>query len=868
VQARLAEGVARWVTRHPRAVLASLGAMGLAATAALPGLTADFAPEDLVPASAEDRRTQGRLDRALGATGDPVMVLITPRDGREGATSVEVLGYLRRLGDRVANRPGVARVVDLTRIPLPAGTTANGPAGEADGGSLTLDDLEGGSAEADEGGPAASPGPGEEAARSAMVAELVATDPERFPRGLPDVLGPDGAVPGTRFAPLVTGDAVDEGEARAVREALAAFPELNGRLIGRGDGVLPLIVTASPGAAGEVLAGVREAVAAIPPPDAVAEVSIAGLPSLQAELVETMSRDQARLIAWSVAANLLVLLLAVRWWPGVLLPLGAVGLTLGLVVGGMAAVGEPLNLLNNVVPPLLITLGLGDAVHLVERVRGEPAWRGSCGDAGTAAVERATAAVLVACLWTSVTTAAGFASLLVSRTEVLRRFGVTAALGVMVAFLVTATFVPAALAWLGPGRRGIPPPPRPSRLAGPLGALARRLAAPGRHRVALGLGVLVLAAGLAAAPGVPRDRGLLDLFPAGARAERTTRKVEAELQGIRRVEVGLEASGDGLRRAEVLDGLDRVLRNVRADPLVLGVSSPSDPLHRAWSVFVDDPDARDEPFGSDARVAALVELVASSPVGSSDEARIGDDGTVARAVIHVRDAGADALSGLVEDLRRRLEGALEPHGVAVSVTGEATRASLGLRLVVADLTLGLGLALVVVFGVLALAFRSLRLALASVLPNVLPLAVAAGWMAWRGIPLNASTTIVFAVSLGLAVDGTIHLVTRYRQERAADPDAATEDVVAAALAGTGTAIVVASATLVAGFGALLTSVFVPIRVFGELSVVAILVALVAELGLMPALLAAYDRVRRAGRSPSSRARSTIQGTRSGSPASR
>ncbi|MEM1418453.1 MAG: MMPL family transporter, partial [Myxococcota bacterium] len=125
-------------------------------------------------------------------------------------------------------------------------------------------------------------------------------------------------------------------------------------------------------------------------------------------------------------------------------------------------------------------------------------------------------------------------------------------------------------------------------------------------------------------------------------------------------------------------------------------------------------------------------------------------------------------------------------------------------------------------------------------PNVIPLAAIGAWMAVRGIPITASTAMVFAVSLGLVVDGTIHVVVRYREELArlgpAPSDAQLEEAIAETMRHSGRAVVLGALTLLLGFGALLVSSFEPVRLFAELSGVAIGAALLAELLLMPALL--------------------------------
>jgi predicted RND superfamily exporter protein len=134
-------------------------------------------------------------------------------------------------------------------------------------------------------------------------------------------------------------------------------------------------------------------------------------------------------------------------------------------------------------------------------------------------------------------------------------------------------------------------------------------------------------------------------------------------------------------------------------------------------------------------------------------------------------------------------------------------------------------------------FRSWRLGLLTLPPNVLPLAGTMAWMALRDIPLNAATVIVFSISLGLAVDASIHILARYREE--VENRALRSVGILRAARSTGRAIVVSSVTLMLGFGVMLLSSFVPVRRFGELIAVTVGLSLISTLVVQPALLRVF-----------------------------
>jgi predicted RND superfamily exporter protein len=212
-----------------------------------------------------------------------------------------------------------------------------------------------------------------------------------------------------------------------------------------------------------------------------------------------------------------------------------------------------------------------------------------------------------------------------------------------------------------------------------------------------------------------------------------------------------------------------------------------------------------------------------------------EDGTKARIQFKLRDIGAKATLRFLDDLKREMETKLGNDAtVEVSFTGEAYTGSLGQVAVVSDLTGSLLLAVVVIFLLLAFFFRSIRFGLLSIPPNLIPLVATMAYMVWREIPLNVSTVIIFSVSLGLAVNATIHVLARFREEMRTG--IGREASLVRAMRSTGRAIVISCFTLMAGFGVLLASSFVPVRIFGELFAVTFAGCLIATLVVLPPLL--------------------------------
>ncbi len=803
---RFLASLAQLLVRRRRAWVTSVLVVTLALAAFIPRLATDPSPEKLVASHDGQQAVTAELRSTFGDSDRVVVLLVQAQDVLRRAP----LQYVHRLARHFARDPAVARVESVTTTPLARRAPVHAS-------TLTLDDLD------DE--PAAPVSIEVEDA----LATLARAEPERYPRGLFSIAG---QVEGMESGPLIDGDRVTDADAARVRRALADAPLLEGRLVSRDRRVAAVTLEL---AGSDQRARAREVdrierwIAAHPPPSGV-RVDAGGLPVLRNALAEGIAADQRVLLPITFIVCAVLLLAGLRWIGGVALSLATVGIAAAMVVGGMAAIGQPMNVLNEIVPPLLIISGVSDAIHLVSRYREELRVTSD----RLLAARRTVRRLAVACFFTSITTAVGLGSLLVSRTEMLRGFGLLAGIGVMLAYVVTIAFLPPTLTFL----------PAPPALGGARGDRLERMIATLtggllRHRRAvLACSAIVVGYCAFAAAHVEIDTRLLDPFDADAPAVVTTRLMERELSGTRPLEVLLRAEDPAVfRDPDVLASIDDAARWAERRPGVLGAMSATDPLHEVWSVIDDDPSVRDARFRSPAQVEALATLLAQS---DRDPLRafLSEDGRVLRMQVMLKDVGARASGDIIGGLREKLASAL-PRDVHVAMTGEAYVGSLALESVVDDLTGSLLVAVVIIFAMLAMLFRSLRLALASVPPSLTPLIVTAARMRWRGLSLDVATAIIFSIALGLAVDGSIHVLARYREElaRRRSKDAA----LLASACGTGRAIAVSCVTLSIGFGVLGASELVPVRQFGELIAVSVASCLVATLVILPPLISLVAR---------------------------
>jgi predicted RND superfamily exporter protein len=593
-----------------------------------------------------------------------------------------------------------------------------------------------------------------------------------------------------------------------------------------------------------VVEAVRSAVQGEPRPVGV-ESSVIGIPVARVVLVGRLIADQMTFMPICIAFFFLVLWFFFREVRAVVVPMAAVLIGLVLVGGAMGFAGQRIDIINNVLPTLLFVIGVSDAIHLVARYRQElaagveqwPALRSTCVHLG------------VACLLTSVTTAIGFASLGLGRLEILRRFGLWAAGGVMATWVVTVVLVPLVLSYMPPILRA--GSLTVNRFAERLAVGLAELTLARRREILVASGVVVAAAAYYAGE-VRVENSLYESFPPGDAVVSANRRLEKDFAGIIPLSVVVQweeaqapPAGDTLRYLEELAAF------VGSQPGVGAVLSPADLVAEANVVsHGGDPAWRRVPSNDE-----QAELLWSLLRAADGEQSGGDvlaslyreDRRMLRIVAQVGDVGSSALRALSAAIEGRLAADAGRHrqlGVHCRLSGDGPVGSAAVDRLIGDMFRSVLVAFAVIFLILVVVLRSLSAALVSMVPNVFPLLITLGVMGVLGMHLQVPTIIVFSVALGLAVDDTIHFMVRYREELTAGGEADWEGALRRTFIGTGQAIVATSVVLAVGYAVLLTSRFPITGRFGFGMLVTVAAALVGDLLVLPACLATVRPFRR------------------------
>jgi uncharacterized protein len=622
-------------------------------------------------------------------------------------------------------------------------------------------------------------------------------------------------------SPLLSGKPVDEAAVAAVKARFEADPLLEKGLVGKG-GKVALVMAEMEALADidsrrdGIITGIEAALAA----EGQRGADMSGIGVIYNALNRISQSEGAAFAGASQLAIFLLLFGFFRRVGPVLLAIAAVVLAMLWTMGLYGAFGRDINMVTMVLPTLVLVIGVADSVHILHHhsIRGG-------GNPG-----RTLRSIGVPCLFTTLTTMAGFAALGTSKMAVVRDLGLFAAAGIGFALVTTVCIIVLGLKVTFFRPLTVPAPEGPRRLTVRISALTEwSLRRRGTVLGGLLLFVLLSTFGLTR---IEVDTYSLGFLPDDHETVRATKAIEAEVGPFTPLELTYTASKkDGLKEPAVLAAVARWQDAFEADPRVHATISLADVAARLHQVL----------SGGEARVPEdanqlwqALELYEQD--ADNQRAYLADSAyQQGRMTAFVSMSSSKGFESLIKRAEELAEEHM-PDGVEVRPAGYLPLYVQMMDYVVESQVTSFAAAFLVIFVLMGVLFRSLRVAAISILPNMLPVFAMLGLMGLAGITLDVATVTITAIVLGIAVDDTIHYMYRYRKElRASGGDyeqAALRTAVRAGPAIAGTTLLLCIGFLVL-IGATVKSVFF----FGLLSSFAFAVALVGDLVVLPALLA-------------------------------
>ena len=551
-----------------------------------------------------------------------------------------------------------------------------------------------------------------------------------------------------------------------------------------------------------------------------ATLRITGSQAVKAATSEALLKQFAYILPALIIILDFFLLLAFRSWRGVLIPLMGIGLTLLWTMALMVLFGKQINLVTSLVPPVIVTIGLAYAMHVLN----EYFVLAPEGEESVHRTQQLLEAVGLPLLVTGLTTAAGFLALALSPLPAIREFAFFSAAGVLIAVAMSLTFLPSALRFWGCGPlKALPGQPLFDGLASMLAEFNTL-----RRRPIILMALIVALIAIYGASQIQVGTNYINDFSEETQVRQDYEVINQKLGGANVFSVVLEGVvDDTFARPMVLREIQTLQRWLESQPEIDVTTSMVDhlvlisrSLNGGDEAFFEIPES-----ASDVKQYLLF--------GGGDEL----DGYVDRAFRHARiEVQANVQdTALIRDLNTRIEARLRklPNIVRGRTTGNSILITQAVDEVASGQWMSIGVALLVVYLMLGTLFTSWRVGLLAMLPNFLPVIVYFGALGFSGVTLNPTTSLIACIVLGIAVDDTVHYLARFNAEarNTASETKATYSTLRQIIR----PVTLTSVTLCLGFLVLAGSDLQNQVQFGLLAAFTLLVAWITDITVTPAL---------------------------------
>ncbi len=612
----------------------------------------------------------------------------------------------------------------------------------------------------------------------------------------------------------------------ALRAALRANPIVNGNLVAEdGRAVLMLLELAPDDRRRLGDEGLVQSIETVLDPlkARFQRVFQLGGPYVSQQIAGQIRDDQVQILPWALAVLLLTLALGFRRIESALIPAVTAGTSVVWTLGVMAWSGTPINVMTSIVPALLIIIGSTEDVHLLADYLKHRA----AGEGRSQALDAMASRMSTPITLTFATTYVGFLSIATQDIGALREFGLLASTGLAFNFLITLVAVPALLCVLPlPGLRSAG---SGARVVGQA-VLALSNAAAHHKRVTAIIIVGICALSAYGAMDLRVNNNNLDYFESDSELHRRISAVNQAVGGAYTLSVVLRSGIEGtFRKVRYLREVAKLQQFIRATGQFGQTSSFADLMGYVHQLMQEYPPGTTDLPEEDELMAEYLLFLESADYASFVNPEMSETRIVVRHAIADSTALLTAEAAISRYAREHIDPGLEVH-----VTGAEIVTARAANTMAQGQARSIGFMAVVIGIVVGVLFFSIKAGIVGMIPNLFPIAALFGVMGFAGISVDTATSMVAVIALGICVDDTMHFMARYHQHTRGGIDH--DEALRATILDEALPIVSTSIALALGFAVLALSEFPPVRNFGLLSAMVMLLALVSTFVVTPVLL--------------------------------
>ncbi|GAB4158974.1 MAG: MMPL family transporter [Winogradskyella sp.] len=565
------------------------------------------------------------------------------------------------------------------------------------------------------------------------------------------------------------------------------------------------------------------------------DVKVSGMPYIRTLNSQNIVDEIPIFIGAALFVTSLIFFLFFRSFRATFISLIVVCVGVMWTFGILGLLGYEITVLTALIPPLIIVIGVPNCIFLINKYQHEVRSHGN----KVKSLQRVITKVGNATLMTNVTTASGFATFILTESTLLKEFGIVASLSILAIFMLCLLIIPIMYTFLPyPKERHLEHLNK--RWIGGFVDWIERMVKHKRITIYVTAFILIMASMI----GINRmiiSGSLIEDMPKNKQFFKDIRFFEEEFNGIMPLEIMVDTKRKkGVMKLATLKRIDELEELIEETPeLSRPISVVSLVKYSKQAYFNGNPKYYQLPTSQENSFILSYAKNSSSDVDLLKNF-VDSTGQYARITTFMKDIGTDKMERIQENLQNKINKVFPEDRYEVTMTGKALVFQKGTKYLVRNLVISLTLAIFLISLFMAYLFRSFRMIIVSLIPNLLPLLVTAGLMGYLGVPIKPSTILVFSIAFGISVDDTIHFLAKYRQELQANHWKIRKSVYAA-LRETGVSMFYTSIVLFFGFSVFTISSFGGTVALGALVSITLLFAMLSNLLLLPSLLLSLER---------------------------
>jgi predicted RND superfamily exporter protein len=594
------------------------------------------------------------------------------------------------------------------------------------------------------------------------------------------------------------------------------------------------------------------------------EMHYSGLPLIRTEMAMKVQSEMKLFLLLSFVLTAVILVLFFRSVTAVVSSMIVVAIGVIWSVGTIVLLGYKITLLTALIPPLVVVIGIPNCVYLLNRYHYEYYMNPNKMRSLLRMVDR----MGIVTFFTNLTAAIGFGVFFFTKSTLLKEFGLVAGINILGLFFISLIFIPAFFSFL--------PPPNVKHTKYLENGWINRLLTNitnwvFSHRIWIyGFTLLVCVFSVFGLLRLRNDAHIVDDLPKSDKIYVDLKFFERNFKGVMPLEIEIDTKKkNGVLSLDVLGKIDKVTTYLAQSPEIGKPLAITEGVKFANQAYFGGDSSNFEVPGDMIQAAFIVPYLRtgggdnnSSMFNKLLHSFVDSNKQKARISVSMMDVGSRRLPGLLDSIRPQLVRIFDTgvynirftdvnpanykadstkKNIDITFTGTSITFLEGSKFIVNSLRDSLIFAFLIIFGCMIALFRSWRILLISIIVNIVPLLITAGLMGWMGIRIKPSTVLVFSVALGITIDVTIRFLVNFKQELSRHDDSIA-DTVHRTIHDTGLSIIYTSLILVAGFGVFILSQFDGTKSLGYLTSMTLLLAMVTNLTLLPALLLWMDKV--------------------------